>query len=536
MPFYIRKSVSVGPLRFNLSKSGIGISAGIRGFRVGTGPRGNYVHIGIGGLYYRHTFSSSNTRQRIASSSETGDLANPPDSTYAPMEEIGSGCVSQMVDSNSTALIAELDRKSKRIRIFPFAAAISLIVVALMIACGASRWLIVPSTALLATGVLFSFYLDLIKKSAVIMYELDGDAESAFQKLCMAVDDLTEVSAAWHVNAKGDVLDRKYHAGADAIISRKRIAIGNHLPPFVRTNVCVNRIPVGKGDLYFLPDTVLYYASNGVGAIGYDEIQIGLSTTRMIEEGSVPSDSLVVGRTWRYVNKNGGPDRRFKDNRELPICEYEELRITGLSGLNELLQLSRIGASSSLDPAIRALAASLAAARRRVADARPMPTVASRSSSPYWPEPSVHSPVMHQESVRCDQPAPIQGTPIPSVDELFEALFLILCCVMAADGRASKAEKASIGELMRRAGAPWELTEVADRIARFIESVPHYGYKSLVAEALARVPMFTAVGRQDILVRSINTLVNVDGTVGPSERDLVSKIELTLQSRHTRLL
>ena len=37
-----------GPFRFNLSKSGLGVSAGVPGFRVGTGPRGNYVHMGRG--------------------------------------------------------------------------------------------------------------------------------------------------------------------------------------------------------------------------------------------------------------------------------------------------------------------------------------------------------------------------------------------------------------------------------------------------------------------------------------------------------
>lgn len=53
MGFYIRKSISAGPFRFNLSNSGLGMSVGVKGFRVGTGPRGNYVHIGRGGLYYR---------------------------------------------------------------------------------------------------------------------------------------------------------------------------------------------------------------------------------------------------------------------------------------------------------------------------------------------------------------------------------------------------------------------------------------------------------------------------------------------------
>lgn len=48
MGLYLRISVRVGPLRFNLSKGGVGVSAGIKGFRIGTGPRGNYVYIRAG--------------------------------------------------------------------------------------------------------------------------------------------------------------------------------------------------------------------------------------------------------------------------------------------------------------------------------------------------------------------------------------------------------------------------------------------------------------------------------------------------------
>ena len=32
MPFYIRKSISAGPFRFNLSRSGVGLSVGVKGF------------------------------------------------------------------------------------------------------------------------------------------------------------------------------------------------------------------------------------------------------------------------------------------------------------------------------------------------------------------------------------------------------------------------------------------------------------------------------------------------------------------------
>src|SRR3954451_2417379 len=55
MSFYLRKSVKAGPFRFNLSKSGLGVSAGVPGFRAGTGPRGNYVRVGGGGVFYRVT-------------------------------------------------------------------------------------------------------------------------------------------------------------------------------------------------------------------------------------------------------------------------------------------------------------------------------------------------------------------------------------------------------------------------------------------------------------------------------------------------
>ena len=59
MSFYIRKSVKFGPLRFNISKSGIGVSAGIKGARLATGPRGTYVHLGRHGIYYRQHFNGS---------------------------------------------------------------------------------------------------------------------------------------------------------------------------------------------------------------------------------------------------------------------------------------------------------------------------------------------------------------------------------------------------------------------------------------------------------------------------------------------
>jgi hypothetical protein len=82
----------------------------------------------------------------------------------------------------------------------------------------------------------------------------------------------------------------------------------------VESNVSVPSITLGSPRLYFLPDLILYWEHETFGAISYDDLQIEQSSTRFIEHGLVPADSTEVGRTWRYVRRDGGPDRRFNNN------------------------------------------------------------------------------------------------------------------------------------------------------------------------------------------------------------------------------
>lgn len=65
MGFIFRRSVKMGPFRINFSKSGIGVSAGVPGFRVtqsSTGRRYTTFNVPGSGLSYR-TPSSKPTAQ-----------------------------------------------------------------------------------------------------------------------------------------------------------------------------------------------------------------------------------------------------------------------------------------------------------------------------------------------------------------------------------------------------------------------------------------------------------------------------------------
>ena len=58
MGWYLKKSFGFGPLRLNLSKSGLGASVGVKGLRVSTGPKGRQLNAGREGLYYRASLNT----------------------------------------------------------------------------------------------------------------------------------------------------------------------------------------------------------------------------------------------------------------------------------------------------------------------------------------------------------------------------------------------------------------------------------------------------------------------------------------------
>ena len=76
MAWYLRKSVSIGPVRFNLSKSGVGTSVGVKGFRVGVRPNGkSYVHAGRYGLYYRQELGNPDQNKNCCRKDEGQESA-----------------------------------------------------------------------------------------------------------------------------------------------------------------------------------------------------------------------------------------------------------------------------------------------------------------------------------------------------------------------------------------------------------------------------------------------------------------------------
>jgi len=311
--------------------------------------------MGRGGLYYRATLPPSSSSRNSSAQPPAPISPEIPPGTHAPLEEIESADVSTIVDSSSRELLDELNIKRAKARLWPIVAIVSAVVLGVGVSSNWTAWLLALFVLAGAAGTYAAHARDALEKTVVLFYNFDSDMEAAYAQLHTAASQLAGCAEARHIEASGKVHDRKYHAGASDLVRRKNTSIRKAEPPYVKTNIETVAVGVGRQTLYFFPDRVLVYDQNGVGAVGYQELRIDVSATRFIESESVPRDAEVVDRTWKYVNKSGGPDKRFKDNKELPVCLYEEITLSSQSGLNEVLQLSRCGFGNGLFEAISLL-------------------------------------------------------------------------------------------------------------------------------------------------------------------------------------
>ncbi|HEY8224241.1 MAG TPA: DUF4236 domain-containing protein [Pyrinomonadaceae bacterium] len=341
MGWYLRKSFGLGPFRLNLSKSGIGYSVGVRGARIGVGPRGNYVRLGRGGVYYQKYFSTP--------SSQPGDGAH----SFVPAEvpELGTRVVSAdaalLHDATSEGLLREIQAKQRKTRLAPVGAILSCLLVVAMLVVKVPLWLTLAAIPLLVCIHVYLAHTDYESKLVVLNYELDSDARTRYVDLLNALQSLATSARLWRVTSQLDFVDRKYSAGADRSINRKPIFVRQAAPAHVQTQTAVWSLGLGDQTLYFFPDRILVYQGSEVGAVSYAGLSLELRQTRFVEEGDVPSDAQIVDHTWQYVNKNGGPDRRFSNNRQLPLVLYAYMTIRSGTGLNMLLQSSDLNKATA---------------------------------------------------------------------------------------------------------------------------------------------------------------------------------------------
>ncbi len=337
--FFFRKSIGFGPVRLNLSKSGVGASIGVKGARLTTSSRGStYITVGSHGFYYRQAVLGGPSAPHVRPTASIPQTfpAQPPAETGT----IPTASVSELVESSNADLIKQLNERARKFNPAVLAWISCIIPFVLVASTEQAGW---SSLIILPIALGFVLHRRHTRQTAThLFYEL-SEAESANMALLhQAVVHLSQSHRIWRIIQQVATDRRKYHAGASSLIKRTPVRAGTLQLPKVTTNVSVAGIDVGLIKIFLLPDMILYWQSGTFASIPYSTFSVRQGMTRFIEDESVPSDALVVGQTWRYVNKNGGPDRRFKDNRQLPVAQYGVLELASSGGLNIHLNTSSV--------------------------------------------------------------------------------------------------------------------------------------------------------------------------------------------------
>lgn len=196
-------------------------------------------------------------------------------------------------------------------------------------------------------AVAFKIYCR-IKGVIDLDYDIDEESLGAIRNKMLPMVRVAQCAKVWRVNSSSGVIDTKYSAGATSLIKRTQcIALTKAVFPFKSKMNAVSFISPNE-TIIFLPDRLFIIQGTKIASVNYADMDISADTTDFIEEEILPRDAQVIRYTWKYVNKSGGPDRRFKDNKEIPVCLYGQLKFKA-PGVNTILMFSNANLHQDVD-------------------------------------------------------------------------------------------------------------------------------------------------------------------------------------------
>ncbi|MCK5107820.1 MAG: DUF4236 domain-containing protein [Nanoarchaeota archaeon] len=341
MGFLIRRRQSFGPFALNLSTKGVGISTGVKGARLSVGPNGTFVHLGRKGFYYR---------KKIGGFSEPHQqkINHQVSKKQEVKSRIESADIKNFQNSSPDSLLKEINEKNSLVKYSTISLIVSIIIFFIFLGAGSPGWLNFILMILSVALYSFLFKKDTERKTVTVVYKLDKEIKEPFNKLNKEFIKFDKSEKIWRIETQQGTDDWKRNSGASNLVNRDEIQIMNELPKFFDSNIIPYGFKIDSQEYYFFPDRILIYQGKEVGMATYSELQIYTSITKFIEDQEVPSDTEVIGHNWKYMNKNGGPDRRFNNNYQIPVVLYSEIDLQTKSGINLKFQTSNKNACENL--------------------------------------------------------------------------------------------------------------------------------------------------------------------------------------------
>lgn len=331
----------------NFSKSGISTTIGVKGASINFNKHGTYLNTGIPGtgIYNRQKIGGGRSENQNSPSSS-------PVETQV-IKEIGS-IKTEQVESTTTEGLQEL--KSTLLDCYKERIDLKKDILK------ANSKLTVASILLVISYLLiFGFFVKWFKENRIqtkedlddlknqlencfinVDMEVDKDIERRYLYLLDCYKDMLSCEKIWDITSSVTNDQKATRSAASSIVTRRQVKFGFGNIDIIKSKYdALHFENANGGDLYIYPTFLAIVDSQKTfGLVDIREFDFNFHGQRFIEKEKVPSDSQIIDRTWAKVNKNGTPDKRFKDNYQIPICLYGSFSLTSQTGLNEAYSIS----------------------------------------------------------------------------------------------------------------------------------------------------------------------------------------------------
>ncbi len=150
---------------------------------------------------------------------------------------------------------------------------------------------------------------------------------SLYENMCQSFESLLTAQKIWLQISRTQNIENK--SSAATLVNRKEINLGVGVFNYIKTIYDVPVLPFGSLLLYLYPEfAILSQTPSKFDIIDYKNISVVYSSLRFNEPSIFPTDAEKIGSTWQYVNKNGTPDKRYSNNRQVAVVKYGVINVT----------------------------------------------------------------------------------------------------------------------------------------------------------------------------------------------------------------
>jgi hypothetical protein len=352
-----RKRITLFPgVRINISGSGISTTIGPRGASVNLGRNGAFLNTGIPGtgLY---------DRQRIGRSGAGGTVPTAP----ALQQEISgtefrSGDVEEITSDGTQTLAEEIsacaaEREGIGQELQQATSALTHARVARIIArVLLVGWFIPWFNRMVAQHM--EAVRQVQERLRLQVIELDTELPEALARSYQALQErfvqLAACRRIWDVVSEAQVDRMAMRSVAGKHVDRRPVQFSTRgIELLSCPQGCMHLQNANGGDLFIYHAFIIIRSADGrMGVIDLSELTVAAERISFTEHELVPEDAEIIGHSWLKANKDGSPDRRFRNNMSIPRCAYGEIRLRSTTGLHEAYLFSNAGSALSFAAAL----------------------------------------------------------------------------------------------------------------------------------------------------------------------------------------